>query len=89
MSDFTWIVLFAAGGYLLALFLGMLKSAIADSIRKTGHKKQLKAYNPASEKKIKRENEASSSIEDSEGDGLILFDDVLFPPELPEDYEDK
>jgi len=64
----------------------MLKSAIDNSIRKTGHKKQLTACNPASEKKTKRENEASSSVEDSEGDGLILFDDVLFPPKLPEDY---
>jgi hypothetical protein len=89
MSDFTWIVLFAAGGYLLAIFLGILKSAIDVSLRKTRRKKQLKVCGPALKHKTIGENDKRLSIEDSEGDGLILFDDVLFPPELPEDYEDK
>ena len=89
MSDFTWIILFAAGGYLLAIFLGLLKSAIDASIRKTTHKDQLKVGDPALKHKTMSENEERLRIEDSEGDGLILFDDVLFPPELPENYEDK
>jgi hypothetical protein len=89
MSDFTWIVLFAAGGYLLAIFLGILKSAIDVSLRKTRRKKQLKVCGPALKHKTTGENDKRLSIEDSEGDGLILFDDVLFPPELPEDYKDK
>jgi hypothetical protein len=85
MSDFTWIVLFAAGGYLLAIFLGILKSAIDCSIRKIRHEDQLKAYSPASKRKTKHANEESLSTEDSEGDGLILFDDIWFPSESAED----
>jgi hypothetical protein len=89
MSDFTWIVLFAAGGYLLAIFLGMLKSAIDASIRKTRRKDQLKVCGTALKHKIISENDESLSIEDSEGDGLILFDDTLFPPESFEDLEEE
>jgi hypothetical protein len=89
MSDFTWLVLFAAGGYLLAIFLGLLKSAIDGSERKTRRKDQLKVSGSALKHKTLSENYESLGIEDSEGDGLILFDDTLFPPESSEDSEEE
>ena len=41
-------------------------------------------YNPKKPKrqvKPKQEHEEDLSVEDSEGDGLMLFDDPMFPPD--------
>jgi hypothetical protein len=88
MSDFTWIVLFAAGGYLLTIIFGILKSAIDYSIRKNRHEDQ-KIHSSAANPKTKLGKEEGLNTEDSEGDGLILFDDVLFPPESFNAQEDE
>jgi hypothetical protein len=81
MSDFTWIVLFAAGSYLLVIIFGILKSAIDCSIRKIRHKDQ-KIHSSTANQKTRLGKEEGLNTEDSEGDGLILFDDDLFSPEL-------
>ena len=49
----------------------------------------LKSHNKRQNKPILNDNEEINDdlTEDSEADGLMLFDDVMFPPEL-EDIED-
>ena len=78
-------------GIILQLFLGALfVGAIVIAIIKRPEKEQQNNSQTYQESSINcTDNELEKdSIEDSEGDGLMLFDDPLFPPEF-DDEDDE
>jgi hypothetical protein len=68
------IFFFLLGSLVFTIWLGIkLFSNLASG-------SQYSSYNEESDKQLRQD-----SIEDSNGDGLVLFDDPLFPEEFDED----
>ena len=73
------------------LFLGILfvGAIVIGSIKRLKSEQQSNSQTYQEPPTNRTDNELEKdSIEDSEGDGLMLFDDPLFPPEFNDEEED-
>jgi hypothetical protein len=73
--------------FLGALFIGAI---ILGSIKRLkSEQKNIIQINQEPQTNWTEDELEKDSAEDSEGDGLMLFDDPLFPPEFDEDDDDQ
>lgn len=78
LTIFIVFILFVGALIALAIFSALFRKKEARPI-----------YNSTNQESSSSTNETEKdSIEDSEGDGLMLFDNPMFPPEFDDDEDD-